>query len=131
MKNILHRVLFASMAFFALVKPKLASSIEFLYPQKSLLPLKFPRDHGKHPRYAFEWWYLTGHLYKNSQKKFGTQMTIFRLSGLSFKQGYQDYIEDENLPEGGYIDVNTASYRFIGYCCYWQLSIISILGYKL
>jgi predicted secreted hydrolase len=41
----------------------------------------FPRDHGSHPDYKIEWWYLTGHLYADegpAPRRFGFQATFFR-----------------------------------------------------
>ncbi len=40
--------------------------------------LTFPKDHGSHPDYKIEWWYLTGHLF-SGEKRFGFQATFFRL----------------------------------------------------
>ncbi len=40
--------------------------------------LTFPRDHGSHPDFKIEWWYLTGHLYAG-ERRFGFQATFFRL----------------------------------------------------
>jgi predicted secreted hydrolase len=37
----------------------------------------FPADHGPHPEFRSEWWYLTGHLQAGS-RRFGYQLTIFR-----------------------------------------------------
>ena len=41
---------------------------------------EFPRDHGSHPGFKIEWWYLTGHLEKenNPSGRFGFQATFFR-----------------------------------------------------
>jgi predicted secreted hydrolase len=39
-------------------------------------PLAFPRDHGAHPDYRTEWWYLTGWL--DSPQPLGFQITFFR-----------------------------------------------------
>ncbi|MCU0791678.1 MAG: hypothetical protein MUE42_02225 [Opitutaceae bacterium] len=42
---------------------------------------QFPRDHGSHPDYKIEWWYLTGHLFtdeKPTPRRFGFQATFFR-----------------------------------------------------
>ncbi len=40
---------------------------------------QFPRDHGNHPEFKIEWWYLTGHLFADSgQRRFGYQATFFR-----------------------------------------------------
>lgn len=42
------------------------------------LALTFPRDHGSHPGYRTEWWYLTGLLEDDSGARFGFQFTVFR-----------------------------------------------------
>ncbi len=48
----------------------------------------FPRDHGNHPEFKLEWWYVTGHLFATtpetqaatdrSGRRFGFQATFFR-----------------------------------------------------
>lgn len=38
----------------------------------------FPDDHGPHPDFRTEWWYFTGNLTSDDNKKFGYQFTIFR-----------------------------------------------------
>jgi predicted secreted hydrolase len=38
----------------------------------------FPYDHGPHPDFRTEWWYLTGNLVAEDNSKFGYQFTIFR-----------------------------------------------------
>ncbi len=39
----------------------------------------FPRDHGSHPGFRIEWWYLTGHLEAEAGgDRFGFQATFFR-----------------------------------------------------
>ncbi len=38
----------------------------------------FPEDHADHPSYQTEWWYITGNLETQNQRRFGFQMTIFR-----------------------------------------------------
>jgi len=40
--------------------------------------LHFPIDHGAHPQYQTEWWYLTGVLRHASGREFGFQYTLFR-----------------------------------------------------
>jgi predicted secreted hydrolase len=40
--------------------------------------LAFPADHGAHPEYRTEWWYLTGHLEDEQGERFGFQFTVFR-----------------------------------------------------
>lgn len=38
----------------------------------------FPRDHGAHPEFRSEWWYLTAVLKTDDGRLFGTQFTLFR-----------------------------------------------------
>ncbi|MEM1230783.1 MAG: lipocalin-like domain-containing protein [Pseudomonadota bacterium] len=40
--------------------------------------LQFPLDHGPHPRFKSEWWYLTLNLSDADGAEFGGQFTIFR-----------------------------------------------------
>ena len=47
------------------------------YPNVSPRPLTFPRDHGAHPDYRTEWWYLTGWL-DGPATPIGFQITFFR-----------------------------------------------------
>lgn len=39
----------------------------------------FPRDHASHPEYRIEWWYYTGNLAAASGRRFGYQVTFFRV----------------------------------------------------
>jgi predicted secreted hydrolase len=41
---------------------------------------QFPRDHGSHPDYRTEWWYYTGHLRTESGKRYGFEVTFFRVA---------------------------------------------------
>jgi predicted secreted hydrolase len=41
------------------------------------MQLQFPRDHGAHPGFRTEWWYMTGHA-NSAQREFGFQVTFFR-----------------------------------------------------
>lgn len=41
--------------------------------------LTFPADHGPHPSYRNEWWYLTGQLSTPKGRRFGYQLTLFRI----------------------------------------------------
>ncbi len=40
--------------------------------------LRFPADHGPHPQYRLEWWYLTGSLQDAQGQVYGVQFTAFR-----------------------------------------------------
>lgn len=44
--------------------------------------LAFPRDHGAHPEAAVEWWYYTGHLSDRVGRRYGFQLTFFRVREL-------------------------------------------------
>jgi predicted secreted hydrolase len=39
---------------------------------------RFPEDHGPHPRYRSEWWYLTASLESAGGDAYGVQFTLFR-----------------------------------------------------
>ncbi len=43
-------------------------------PAKTLV---FPRDHGSHPDFKTEWWYVTGYA-TSGEREFGFQVTFFR-----------------------------------------------------
>jgi predicted secreted hydrolase len=38
----------------------------------------FPRDHGAHPEFKTEWWYLTGNLDDENGNPYGYELTFFR-----------------------------------------------------
>lgn len=40
--------------------------------------LQFPRDHGSHPQFHTEWWYITGWVRDERGHDFGIQVTFFR-----------------------------------------------------
>jgi predicted secreted hydrolase len=41
--------------------------------------LEFPKDHKSHPGYRTEWWYYTGNLHSETGKRYGFQLTFFRI----------------------------------------------------
>ncbi len=41
-------------------------------------PFRFPEDHGPHPDFRTEWWYLTGNLEGPEGEPYGFQFTLFR-----------------------------------------------------
>jgi predicted secreted hydrolase len=43
-------------------------------------PFEFPADHGPHPAFRTEWWYVTGNLTTAGGREFGFQWTVFRTS---------------------------------------------------
>ncbi len=42
--------------------------------------LVFPKDHGVHPDYRIEWWYVTANLQGSDGADYGAQWTLFRTS---------------------------------------------------
>ena len=41
---------------------------------------QFPADHGPHPEFRNEWWYVTGNLTDAGGRQFGYQLTLFRIA---------------------------------------------------
>lgn len=66
--------------------PSALSINDFLYNQEgngfkkafNPVPFQFPRDHGAHPKFKNEWWYITGNVEDASGRRFGFQFTLFR-----------------------------------------------------
>ncbi len=59
---------------------------------KKALPgqsIRLPTDHGAHPDYRSEWWYLTGNLQDEQGRDYGLQWTLFR-------QGIEQQIQSDN-----------------------------------
>ena len=44
------------------------------------IAFSFPQDHGAHESFKTEWWYFTGNLYDDTGRRFGYQLTFFRIS---------------------------------------------------
>jgi predicted secreted hydrolase len=49
--------------------------------------LAFPADHGAHPDYRIEWWYLTANLQGDDGQRYGAQWTLFRSAGVPDDRG--------------------------------------------
>jgi predicted secreted hydrolase len=45
---------------------------------------RFPSDHASHPEYKIEWWYYTGNVAAANGRRFGYQLTFFRM-GLDYE----------------------------------------------
>ena len=43
-------------------------------------PFELPADHGPHPEFRNEWWYVTGNLADAADRQFGYQLTLFRIA---------------------------------------------------
>ncbi|MDB5617369.1 lipocalin-like domain-containing protein [Tardiphaga sp.] len=49
--------------------------------------LNFPADHGAHPEFRIEWWYLTANLVDANGASYGAQWTLFRQAMAAGAQG--------------------------------------------
>ncbi|MCB1954273.1 MAG: carotenoid 1,2-hydratase [Rhodocyclaceae bacterium] len=66
----------------ALVLPLALFAAEYP-PVRPGVPVNLPADHGAHPDYRTEWWYVTGWLTDEQGRERGFQITFFRVrSGL-------------------------------------------------
>lgn len=45
---------------------------------ENIFPFSFPRDHGQHPQFRTEWWYLNGRLGSEAGNAWAYHFTIFR-----------------------------------------------------
>ena len=54
-----------------------AAPVEYA-PVTEGVTLRFPHDHGSHPRFRTEWWYVTGWLRAPDGSERGMQITFFR-----------------------------------------------------
>jgi predicted secreted hydrolase len=59
----------------ALGGPDNAGFARAMHPREMV----FPQDHGPHPEYGVEWWYYTGNVASESGRRFGYQLTLFRV----------------------------------------------------
>jgi predicted secreted hydrolase len=57
----------------------LAQQVDGFSQAKPGIDLIFPADHGAHPDYRIEWWYLTANLTDAAGKPYGAQWTLFRV----------------------------------------------------
>lgn len=67
----------ALLAAFALLWAPAAKAEPFAQVRPGV-PLVFPQDHGAHPAFRTEWWYVTGWLETAAGKELGFQVTFFR-----------------------------------------------------
>jgi len=62
----------------ALALCPLATRADVVFPRVVTRPIAFPRDHGSHPDFRTEWWYITGRLLAGANVERGVQITFFR-----------------------------------------------------
>jgi len=76
----------------------------FAIPQQGR-QFQFPRDHGSHPEFRTEWWYVTGHLDAANGQRFGFQATFFRQGQLN--DGKVDHL---HLAHAALLDTKTGKF---------------------
>ena len=68
----------------AMIAVAAAAPADQPYPSvKPGMTLKFPIDHGAHPAFRTEWWYVTGWLKTGKGRDLGFQVTFFRIRPLT------------------------------------------------
>ena len=71
-------LIFVSAAW-ALTTASVAQAPDFSYPDvKPNRTFAFPQDHGAHPDFRTEWWYVTGTVKTEKGEELGFQITFFR-----------------------------------------------------
>ena len=75
MRRALRRLLLVVLA--AAAPAQVARAVDYP-PVRGGTELRFPHDHGSHPRFRTEWWYLTGWLRAPDGTERGMQITFFR-----------------------------------------------------
>ncbi len=56
----------------------------------------FPRDHGSHDHFKIEWWYITGHLFDESGRRFAFESTFFRTALKPFSKEEEEFSSDSS-----------------------------------
>jgi predicted secreted hydrolase len=74
----------------------------------------FPRDHGSHDEYKTEWWYYTGQLHTAEGKRFGFELTFFRV-GVAAADGPPESrweLRNVSLAHFAITDVSAQKFRY-------------------
>lgn len=75
----MRRFVFLLFALFATAATAADAPLLPVYPEvRPGVALAFPRDHGTHPDFRTEWWYITGWLKTPDGRELGFQVTFFR-----------------------------------------------------
>jgi predicted secreted hydrolase len=75
--------------------------------------LALPRDHASHPDYKIEWWYYTGNLDAADGRRFGYQLTFFRIGVDPKPQNPSKWaVRDLFMTHLAVTDVDGKTYRF-------------------
>jgi len=109
----------------------------FAVPQPSPR-FSFPQDHGAHPDYRIEWWYLTANLTGSDGVSYGLQWTLFR-SALAPEEGQgwqapqiwfghaavttpEDHYVAERFARGGIGQAGVEAAPFAAWIDDWEMS---------
>ncbi len=75
--------------------------------------LELPRDHASHPDYKIEWWYYTGNLQAKDGRRFGYQLTFFRVGVDPAPRNPSKWaVRDLFMAHAAVTDVDGRRYRF-------------------
>lgn len=109
----------------------------FEIPQRGY-QFEFPKDHGPHPAFRIEWWYLTANLTGDDGRDYGIQWTLFRSALKPFEtEGWQSpqiwmghaavttpetHYFAERLSRGGIGQAGATAEPFAAWIDEWQMS---------
>lgn len=104
--------------------------------------LTFPDDHGPHPEYRIEWWYLTANLSDDDGHEYGVQWTLFRSAlAPTEREGWQSpqlwmghaglttadaHFHAERLARGGIGQAGVRADPFEAFIDNWSLTSLGI-----
>ncbi len=75
--------------------------------------LQLPRDHASHPEYRIEWWYYTGNLADGNSRRFGFQLTFFRVGVRNRPENPSRWaVRDLFMAHLALSDLETGGFRF-------------------
>lgn len=108
-------------------------------PERALV---FPQDHGPHPAYRIEWWYLTANLTGEDGRDYGVQWTLFRSALVpEEREGWQSpqlwmghaglttpetHFHAERLARGGVGQAGVTAEPFEAFIDDWSLTSMGI-----
>ena len=101
------------------MKTLLIALLAFATDWRTALPgwqYDFPRDHHVHREFKTEWWYFTGNLTDESNRRFGYEITFFR-EGIRPRGGADDersrfIVDDLKFAHFAITDAANARFRF-------------------
>lgn len=74
---------------------------------------EFPADHGPHPEYRNEWWYVTANLDGPNGERFGVELTLFRFALASQVQESASAWRQRQIYMGHFAVADVSSDRFL------------------